>query len=1054
MEETHRRACVDSLLALLEREVQLQTKNDNNLHVQQLVQVCGHFVELSCSHAMWSVKAKDDMPAMALLEKTKVLLDLHSKSWSHCQPHDPDHLSWLELRLRVAKQLGGVSRRIHAVDETMKFVYDAMAIEYSLFDVLATDKSSRERLLRHRTSIAMAHMQIADFFASVDEHAASAVNAQHAASMLFEALVVWTKLESAAQDIAVRDHVASKLALALHNYGAELEHLDEASNALQAYRKAYEVSVACFGKDHQGTKTMGRALQSFSMALKEGPLSPTPKKCPSPQLVPPTPHDKQDRWRSSTLWPALLKRLQSHHVDIAIDLSPPKKPQPTKPGPSTKPKPTPVVANPMTSMFAPRNITYAPVLQRDPRALEAPTLPKSPHHQRPATAKSPWNKHVSPFQGHPTTIVTIQSPYDATRPPSSSLPHRPKTAGFVKRAAPGDTTVTCHTRRQPPTIPPSSPQPRMDALCDRTCDATLTLKHDASARATTLSPDDVGLPTPVAKLQANLELAKTIAASDEMQVEPPSSARSKLLAKKEERMRERRRSASAEATRTAPDDEIGSATSCLEAEHASDGANAKGSSNDPPNAEETLAPTAQARLAIVRQQSEHVCNVVVRAAASPDKAAPPLPVTAWPLSQHGEAMDSIVRVAYGAHEAIDVEVQSSARRCLYDPPPLRPSRLDLVRQLSSQVVDHVLRSTSQGKPGPVHSSLLMPGISATSSIDTTHATNTPARPPQLHDDEAMEWQTEPHPATYIEPRDSQYRVEAATDPTASKQVPNLHMDFILNEPVDSLQRNTHPSHDGLRATDYIEDILMDDFSNNHLNLHEGAQPRTVVVPSIRTTPPLPPPEQPDNARTSDYVHAIARQLTDQICQVVMANLAMRSPLVQVPPEDSGPDQSLLRRSSSDDAPHSIEDCHAGEGGEPFVVESPPSASSVNNTALSDESSASSTRSTGSRRRGRRRHRSRSTSTSSSCSSSSSSSESSISSSPSCTERSHVSLGTMSSDSVDLDDSPDDDRADKPSCGPTIVLTSCAPTTSTAQPQSAQPTAMGVDGTTQFPSPTD
>ncbi|KAF0727151.1 hypothetical protein AaE_009545 [Aphanomyces astaci] len=231
MEGSHRLACVDSLLALLERETKLQTNGDDasgsTRKQQECLSVCGHFVELACSHALWSVQAKDDRPAWSLLGKSKALLDLHSNSIGQRPVHDAVHITWLELRLRVAKQLGAVSRRIHAMDETMKYVYEAMAIEYSLFDVFSADKHSRDRVLRHRTSIAKAHMQIADFFASVHEHSAAAVNAQHAASMLFEGLVVWTKLAPAAQDTTVRDRVAGKLALALHNYGAELEHLDE-----------------------------------------------------------------------------------------------------------------------------------------------------------------------------------------------------------------------------------------------------------------------------------------------------------------------------------------------------------------------------------------------------------------------------------------------------------------------------------------------------------------------------------------------------------------------------------------------------------------------------------------------------------------------------------------------------------------------------------------------------------------------------------------------------------------------------------------------------------
>ncbi|RHZ07655.1 hypothetical protein DYB31_002819, partial [Aphanomyces astaci] len=435
MEGSHRLACVDSLLALLERETKLQTNGDDAIgstrKQQECLSVCGHFVELACSHALWSVQA---------------------------------------------------------------------------------NKHSRDRVLRHRTSIAKAHMQIADFFAS--------------ASMLFEGLVVWTKLAPAAQDTTVRDRVAGKLALALHNYGAELEHLDEVG--------AYEVSAACFGKDHDNTKTMGRTLQSFSMALKEGPLSPPPKKCPSP---PRTPHDKHDRWRSSIIWPALLKRLHENYTDDNM-----------------QPKPPLVIANPMTSMFAPKNVTYAPVLLHREvvtRSTDAPTK-----QQRPATAKSPWNKTSPPKDSSPYAFNPHHPVVTAARPPLASFdatPHRPK-----------------------------------------------------------------AVPTPVAKLHATLKLAEAMAVEDE--IHEPSSARSKLLAKREQRMRERRPSATLQMT------------SSLDAMHSADSdMDSTGTINqdiqddDKPSAsdqhsdttgtrpEMNEASSANARLEIARQLSEQVLGSVLRA---------------------------------------------------------------------------------------------------------------------------------------------------------------------------------------------------------------------------------------------------------------------------------------------------------------------------------------------------------------------------------------------------------------------------------------------------------
>ncbi|ETV74658.1 hypothetical protein, variant [Aphanomyces astaci] len=885
------------------------------------------------------------------------------------------------------------------MDETMKYVYEAMAIEYTLFDVFSADKHSRDRVLRHRTSIAKAHMQIADFFASVHEHSAAAVNAQHAASMLFEGLVVWTKLAPAAQDTTVRDRVAGKLALALHNYGAELEHLDESSNALQAYRKAYEVSAACFGKDHDNTKTMGRTLQSFSMALKEGPLSPPPKKCPSP---PRTPHDKQDRWRSSTIWPALLKRLHENYTDdvITFDLSPPKKP-PKQSGPvsTAKPKPPLVIANPMTSMFAPKNVTYAPVLLHREvvtRSTDAPTK-----QQRPATAKSPWNKTSPPKDSSPYAFNPRHPVVAAARPPLASFdatPHRPKTAGLIKR-----TTTT-----------PGQPSPRLQmgsitkpfvavpVYGNGDLAAPDPIPRGTDARDGLRIPqrdtleDDETVPTPVAKLHATLKLAEAMAVEDEMH--EPSSARSKLLAKREQRMRERRPSATSQMT------------SSLDAMHCADSdMDSTGTINhdirddDKPSAsdqhsdttgahrahpEMNEASSANARLEIARQLSEQVLGSVLRAASSPDKGAGavcgPTKASLTPLAAH--------------HADKGSPICSEDNQGPMELPPVATSH-DFVRQLSHRVVEFVFESLSPTNAAqkPPHPSEL--AVEEGPKLPPPSLSPTPRRLPTLDNIDLA-------PATmtaFMAPPQSLWRtrtnscdcsidLEAVASAVESQHLNSLVVSLTCT-PDEGFLIEVDPS------------FIPGDFLQN----------ATTAPHSLPTVCYDPPPDTNDPSPPESHLHMLARQFTSRVCHAAVQSL------VRVDSLESDADTALLTPSSSRHSPST-------ESPDSLGLASPPSTSSVTVTTT-DESPMSPARSS----RSRRRRRSTSSSSSSSSSSTTSSSSSSRSRSRSSRSRSHVSLLSSSSSSTSTDTIECDRSSPTIRSGPTSDATSLPSSSTTSNP---------------------
>ncbi|CAK4297377.1 unnamed protein product [Aphanomyces euteiches] len=192
---------VDALVALLDREILAPFHSP-----LERLDVCNHFVELATSLAGACFKARTNFlstfslwsspghyeATQSLLKKANALLATLAIDR---ETPDEFHITWLNLRLRVTKQLSLLSKRIRKtlprlppeppmhldeLDESMAYVYETMELEYKIFDILTTDQNNRERLISHRASIAKAHLEISDFFAHANEHTAAAANAQHA----------------------------------------------------------------------------------------------------------------------------------------------------------------------------------------------------------------------------------------------------------------------------------------------------------------------------------------------------------------------------------------------------------------------------------------------------------------------------------------------------------------------------------------------------------------------------------------------------------------------------------------------------------------------------------------------------------------------------------------------------------------------------------------------------------------------------------------------------------------------------------------------------------
>ncbi|KAF0743128.1 hypothetical protein Ae201684_002184 [Aphanomyces euteiches] len=518
---------VDALVALLDREILAPFHSP-----LERLDVCNHFVELATSLAGACFKARHYEATQSLLKKANALLATLAIDR---ETPDEFHITWLNLRLRVTKQLSLLSKRIRKtlprlppeppmhldeLDESMAYVYETMELEYKIFDILTTDQNNRERLISHRASIAKAHLEISDFFAHANEHTAAAANAQHASSMLFEALVAWTKLGS--HDIAQRDKLTSMLANALHSYASEVGHLDHTSEALQAYRKAYEITAACFGRDHETAKSMFRSFVSFSTLLKGGPpssskpsrRSPSPPKSSHRGDDAPPANIKQDRWRSSSIWHTLLKNL-NHDFAMETSAIPFMKTIATPREPLSTTKPKIAVPNPTTFMFMPRQTVFTPVLHRESETPHKPNC--TPVKPRPATARTPWNPNIS--------TSPPKSPYAATSPPRKlSLDekgsckrgaHRPKTAGAIKANSMTKTSV--HRAKTSPAN---------------------TSPYASTDRQETRSPSPVesAKPNSVAKLHANIKLAEEIAIDIEASPRPVS----KLQAKRNQRRQKER----------------------------------------------------------------------------------------------------------------------------------------------------------------------------------------------------------------------------------------------------------------------------------------------------------------------------------------------------------------------------------------------------------------------------------------------------------------------------------------------------------------------------------
>ncbi|KAG9414830.1 hypothetical protein AC1031_008247 [Aphanomyces cochlioides] len=656
MMDTHPKY-VDALVALLDREILAPFHSPF-----ERLDVCSHFIELATSLAGACFKARHHEATQSLLKKANALLA--TLAIDRDTP-DEFHITWLNLRLRVTKQLSLLSKRIYELDESMAYVYETMELEYKIFDILTTDQNNRERLISHRASIAKAHLEISDFFAHANEHTAAAANAQHASSMLFEALVAWTKLGG--HDIAQRDKLTSMLANALHSYASEVGHLDHTSEALQAYRKAYEITAACFGRDHETAKSMFRSFVSFSTLVKGGPpssskpsrRSPSPPKSSHRGDDAPPANIKQDRWRSSSIWHTLLKNL-NHDFTMETPAIPFMKTIATPREPLSTTKPKIAVPNPTTFMFMPRQTVYSPVLHRE---VETPQKPNcTPVKPRPATSRTPWNPNIS--------TSPPKSPYAATSPPrkmsldekgpSKRGAHRPKTAGAIKANSMTKTSV----HRAKPSPANTSPYASTD-------------------RQETRSPLPVesAKPNSVAKLHANIKLAEEIAIDIEASPRPVS----KLQAKRNQR-RQKERETSTLQSSSPPMDPY--------------------ESTGPDNAPNGYTPREEVSGQIddiARQMSTQVVESIFQA-SSPRKCSLSLAQRqAEMYQQHGAMIQQIITelienaLAY-ANESIDERIQQCASHVDKDVPNDSENCVDGSDMV---VVKSAIDCRSSGNPMPI-----------------------------------------------------------------------------------------------------------------------------------------------------------------------------------------------------------------------------------------------------------------------------------------------------------------------------------------------------------------
>ncbi|OQR98786.1 hypothetical protein ACHHYP_07877 [Achlya hypogyna] len=358
--------CVLALLALLEREGSLLFRRPPSWpQVRAALKACTFLIDLTRLHAASARQHSSShgdalrllLAGSELLESIAEWLAAQGNAAMERELSAAQRRDWLRTRLELVTDVATCYHTKHAVKEALVHLYKGLDLQYGLLDLALADGAigSRRDILFHRVEMARAHVHIGAVAGELAAHDAAAFHARTAASVLFDSLVAATTARLL--EPSQRDEWAVLLGRALFDFSVHREQLHEVADALQACRKAYEITAACVGKHHPRAERIWKRLDSLTHPLAGA-------KAPQQRVATLDVELEPDPWRAAAAWKWLL---QSFGYVSTV----PEKPQlPLKP---TKKPPTPRPVKPigkpdgvgLTGCPTPRPVQFSPVLRKD-----------------------------------------------------------------------------------------------------------------------------------------------------------------------------------------------------------------------------------------------------------------------------------------------------------------------------------------------------------------------------------------------------------------------------------------------------------------------------------------------------------------------------------------------------------------------------------------------------------------------------------------------------------------------------------------------------------------
>ncbi|KDO35621.1 hypothetical protein SPRG_00465 [Saprolegnia parasitica CBS 223.65] len=402
--------CVSALVALLEREEHLFLRRPPTWPtVKAALKASQFFTDLTRLHA-----ALQPSEARRLLQ---CALPLHDAvhHWLSTQGDVGSELTptqrhaWLHSRLELLTDIAATCHAQQARKDALSYLYKALDCHYGLLELALLDATPNHALLLARIEIAQAHVRLGAVSTELHLLDAGSFHARTAAGVTFEVLLVAAQAPVVAR--RQRNEWALLLGRALNDFSVHQENHHETADALQACRKAYEITVASVGKQHPRAEALWKRLDTLAHVMhatktnkgERGPVD-------------------ADPWRTPSAWKSLLQSFgYVGGCDVPEKPAIPTKPPAAKKSASTPRAPKTPTKKPnvvdLTGCPTPRLLALSPVLHKDIIVLDPSPTPNARRPQS-ATAWARPTGTTSPLATPPKHGQQCPVPHDALSDPA------------------------------------------------------------------------------------------------------------------------------------------------------------------------------------------------------------------------------------------------------------------------------------------------------------------------------------------------------------------------------------------------------------------------------------------------------------------------------------------------------------------------------------------------------------------------------------------------------------------------------------------------------------